>query len=47
MAARAQFEEMRRRALPPGVGGFPGGPGGPGGAGEDPTGPGSNTGQYL
>ena len=41
MAARAQFEEMRRRALPPGVGGFPGGPG------EDPHGPTSNTGQYL
>ena len=44
MAARAQFEEMRRRALPPGVGGLPGGPGG---AGEDPNGPTSNTGQYL
>ena len=49
MAARAQFEEMRRRALPPGVGGFPGGPGGPGGpgSGDDPNGPTSNTGQYL
>jgi hypothetical protein len=46
MAARAQFEEMRRRALPPGLGG-PGGPGGPGGAGEDQHGPTSNTGQYL
>jgi len=44
MAARAQFEEMRRRALPPGVGGFPGGPGGPA---EDAHGPASNTGQYL
>jgi hypothetical protein len=44
ISARAQFEEMRRRALPPGVGGFPGGPGGPG---EDPHGPTSNTGQYL
>ena len=43
MAARAQFEEMRRRALPPGVGGFPGSPG----SGEDPHGPTSNTGQYL
>jgi hypothetical protein len=43
MAARAQFEEMRRRALPPGVGGFPGSPG----SGEDPSGPTSNTGQYL
>jgi len=49
MAARAQFEEMRRRALPPGVGGFPGGPGGPGnpGSGDDPHGPATNTGQYL
>ncbi len=36
MAARAQFEEMRRRALP-------GGPGGPAGAGEAPR----ATGQYL
>jgi hypothetical protein len=40
MAARAQFEEMRRRALPPGV--LPGP--GHGGPGEDPT---HNTGQYL
>jgi len=47
MAARAQFEEMRRRALPPGVGGFPGGPGGGHGSGEDLNGPTSNTGQYL
>jgi hypothetical protein len=45
MAARAQFEEMRRRALPPGVGGFPGS-GGPG-SGDDQHGPASNTGQYL
>jgi len=47
MAARAQFEEMRRRALPPGVGGFPGGPSGGHGSGEDLNGPTSNTGQYL
>ena len=47
MAARAQFEEMRRRALPPGVGGFPGGPGAGPGSGEDLNGPTSNTGQYL
>jgi hypothetical protein len=40
MAARAQFEEMRRRALPPGV--LPGP--GHGGPGEDPA---HNTGQYL
>jgi hypothetical protein len=42
MAARAQFEEMRRRALPGGLA-LPGqgGPGGP-----DPEGP-HNTGQYL
>jgi hypothetical protein len=40
MAARAQFEEMRRRALPPGV--LPGP--GHGGPGDDPT---HNTGQYL
>jgi hypothetical protein len=51
MAARAQFEEMRRRALPgglaiPGPGGAgPGIPGRPGEQGEDP-GRGS-TGQYL
>jgi len=41
MAARAQFEEMRRRALPPGV--LPGpGRGAPGD--DDPA---HNTGQYL
>jgi hypothetical protein len=43
MAARAQFEEMRRRALPGGMS-MPGGPGampGPDG------GPAENTGQYL
>jgi hypothetical protein len=41
MAARAQFEEIRRRALPGGMSG-PGMPGGPGGdPGEH------NTGQYL
>jgi hypothetical protein len=40
VAARAQFEEMRRRALPPGVG-LPGGEGGP------DTNPPHNTGQYL
>jgi hypothetical protein len=40
MAARAQFEEMRRRALPPGV--MPRGGAGDG-AGPHPTG----TGQYL
>jgi hypothetical protein len=48
MAARAQFEEIRRRALPAGAGGMPGVPGmtGPGG---DPAGgqPGTGTGQYL
>ena len=49
MQARAQFEEMRRRALPgglvmPGGPGAPGAPGGPGSAEE--TGP-RNTGQYL
>jgi proteasome activator-like protein len=42
MAARAQFEEMRRRALPGGLA-VPG-HGGPGG--DDPEGP-HNTGQYL
>ncbi len=43
MAARAQFEEMRRRALPPGLGGMAG----EGGGDADPTGPTTNTGQYL
>jgi hypothetical protein len=41
MAARAQFEEMRRRALPGGLS-IPGGPG-PGEDGPTPQ----NTGQYL
>ncbi len=41
MAARAQFEEMRRRALPGGLS-IPGGPG-PGDDGPTPQ----NTGQYL
>jgi hypothetical protein len=41
MAARAQFEEMRRRALPPGMS-IPGGQ--PGGQ-QPPTA--GNTGQYL
>ncbi|HTE75074.1 MAG TPA: bacterial proteasome activator family protein [Actinomycetes bacterium] len=46
MQARAQFEEMRRRALPGGLS-MPGGPGGPGMPGaSDETGP-RNTGQYL
>jgi hypothetical protein len=46
MQARAQFEEMRRRALPGGLS-MPGGPGGPGVPGaSDETGP-RNTGQYL
>jgi hypothetical protein len=50
MAARAQFEEIRRRALPGGLS-MPGGPGGPGGPGEPDAadgqpGPGG-TGQYL
>ena len=41
MAARAQLEEMRRRALPPGLGI-------PGAAGGDDHGPGAqSTGQYL
>jgi hypothetical protein len=48
MAARAQFEEMRRRALPSGST-FPGGGGAPGvpgmAAGDED--PGQNTGQYL
>src|SRR6188472_3884637 len=42
MAARAQFEEMRRRALPAGLT-MPGGDGGDGGDPEAPH----NTGQYL
>jgi hypothetical protein len=50
MAARAQFEEIRRRALPGGLSipGGPGGPGRPGGpqAADDQPGP-SGTGQYL
>jgi hypothetical protein len=45
MAARAQFEEMRRRALPGGLS-IPGGPGGPGAPGDDGPTP-QNTGQYL
>jgi hypothetical protein len=50
MAARAQFEEIRRRALPPGLS-MPGGPGGPDGpagphAAESQPGQ-SGTGQYL
>ena len=44
MAARAQFEEMRRRALPPGLT-MPGEQ--PGGPGAGPDAPPSNTGQYL
>ena len=44
MAARAQFEDLRRRALPPGLT-MPGGQGQ--GGGEHPEGPASNTGQYL
>ena len=50
MAARAQFEEMRRRALPGGLampGMQPGGPGGPGGQHPDGADPDRNTGQYL
>ena len=42
ISARAQFEEMRRRALPAGLT-IPGGQGGSG----QPEGPASNTGQYL
>jgi hypothetical protein len=45
MAARAQFEEMRRRAQPGGLS-IPGGPGGPGAPGDDGPTP-QNTGQYL
>ena len=41
MAARAQFEEMRRRALPGGLS-MPGQP-----EAEEPGKPGHNTGQYL
>jgi len=51
MAARAQFEEMRRRALPAGLGGMPGGPGGPGAPGQPADGDEHTrprgTGQYL
>jgi hypothetical protein len=45
MAARAQFEEIRRRALPPGLGGTQGGAE----HGQQPDGPpqGTGTGQYL
>ncbi len=43
MQARAQFEEMRRRALPGGLS-MPGGPGGPGGPDDGAP---HNTGQYL
>ncbi len=39
VAARAQLEQMRRGALPPGMGGGDGGPG--------PLGGGSGTGQYI
>jgi hypothetical protein len=50
MAARAQFEEIRRRALPPGLS-MPGGPGrpdGPAGPHAAESQPGqSGTGQYL
>ncbi len=49
MAARAQFEQMRR-GLPPGAaaGGVPGAAGGPGVPGERPAGgPVPSTGQYL
>ena len=49
MAARAQFEEIRRRALPPGQGGMPGVPGMTGPDGEPAAGQpgGQGTGQYL
>ena len=48
MAARAQFEEMRRRALPAGVvPAIPGGPGPGAEPGERPERPHQNTGQYL
>jgi hypothetical protein len=47
MAARAQFEEMRRRALPGGLS-IPGAAGGPGGPGQPDPEPGPRgTGQYL
>jgi hypothetical protein len=42
MAARAQFEEIRRRALPGGLSGLPQQPGG-----ENPPPTGPTTGQYL
>jgi hypothetical protein len=42
ISARAQFEEMRRRALPAGLT-IPGAAAGT----DDPRGPGQNTGQYL
>ena len=45
MAARAQFEEIRRRALPAGMPGMPTGPPGEGEPGEQPGVQG--TGQYL
>jgi len=44
MAARAQLEQMRRQALPRGMGGM-GGPGGPGDLGEEPST--RSTGPYL
>jgi len=49
MAARAQFEEIRRRALPAGAGGMPGMPGMSGPGGDPAAGqPGATgTGQYL
>ena len=52
MAARAQFEEMRRRALPPGMsdggpGMSDGGPGGPGSGSLGSSGGQQGTGQYL
>jgi len=48
MAARAQFEEMRRRALPAGLGGMPGpGPSGPQPADGDEHSRPRGTGQYL
>jgi hypothetical protein len=45
MASRAQFEEMRRRALPPGAVPGPEGTDGPPGSPGQPGSP--NTGQYL
>jgi proteasome activator-like protein len=48
MAARAQFEEMRRRALPPGLSMPQGmGPGQPGQPGQPPQPGAQGTGQYL